>query len=182
MKGFLGRWWPLVLVIVSSLAVSIGHPRSPLTALIMPGVIAILVFAVLAVTLVVALVRKAPKPRIAVILGSLVLSGAFVALCVNGGPLWMRFMLSRAELHDAAILAVQGEPPTVPLRVGLFDAEEIVVDGGIVRIRTFDDGVTEQGLAFYPHELPDTEMGEYAYIRLGWERGQWYVYDRMGGT
>ena len=182
MNGLLGRWWPLVLVIGSALAVSIVHPRAPLTALIVPGVVAILVSVVLAATLLTALARKAPKSRLLVILGSLVLSGVFVALCVNGGPLWMRFMLSRTELHDAAILAVQGESPATPLRVGLFEARSIAVDGGVVRISTFDDGSTEQGLAFFPYALSDAESGEYSYIRIGWERGQWYVYDRTSGT
>jgi len=182
-KAFLRRWWPLALVLIWAAIAWVVQPRSPLDAIVLPGTSAFVVFAVLAVALIVAFVKKVERSRIIAIVASLLVCLVVGALSVSLGPFGLRMLLSREQLYDAAMLAVQGKPPETPVRIGSFEVDAIAVDGGVVRFRIYEDELGDQGIAYFPAPLADPESGNYSYISIGWHKGEWYIYERqVGGT
>ncbi len=181
MKPFLRRWWPLLLVALGILIAFAVQALAPDVALVVPIYVAFLVCVVLVLVFIIGLVRKADRSRLLLLLVALLVAGAFAVFCFEGGPLWLRFDLSRDQLHDAAMRAVQGTPPSTPCRVGMFAVQDIDVDGGVVSFRTYDGEPEEQGIAFFPARLESREADAVWYLPLGWERGYWYVYIRGHG-
>ncbi|MDO9099763.1 MAG: hypothetical protein Q7V53_03330 [Caldisericota bacterium] len=181
MKPFVRRWWPLLLVALGILIAFAVQALAPDVALMVPFPVALFVCVVLVLVFVIGLLRKADRSRLLLLLGALIVAGGFAVFCFAGGPLWLRFDLSRDQLHDAVMRAVQGTPPSTPCRVGMFAVQDIDVDGGVVSFRTHDGKSGEQGIAYFPMRLEGREPYGVLYLPLAWERGYWYVYVRDRG-
>jgi len=178
----LKRWWPVLVPVVLLTVVSSAQPSSPLTALILPTLIAIGIALLLFVVLVIAVARRAGRARVLTVAGGLALSVVYVAFCLSaGGPLGVRFFIGRVALHEAAMSAVRGDAPSAPARIGGFAVSGIEVDGGIVRLETHRDEVGSEGIAFFPVALEQSEIDGYAYLPLWWYLGQWFIYSPSVG-
>jgi hypothetical protein len=183
MRQWLARWWPPLIVAGAVVLAFAVQPASSLAALVGPVLIVAAALVVLFIAFLRGIARRRDQRSITLLrvcLAACLLAGLVV---YRGAPLRLRLRLSQEELHEAAMLTVQGRTPDTPSRIGWFNTQKITIDGGIVRFSTTLDEWSEDGIAFFPVPLDDEQVDGYTYFPIGFHRGVWFIYSRNdGGT